>query len=218
MALTLTAGYTWTSGEVDTATKRNSAAVPTVADGQTYAFGLGSAASPSQTFNGDTNTGAYSPGADQWAVAVAGVQVVAVSSTGFAVTGTTTSTEAGSGDGTGLNAGTATAGGNAGVSFFTAGSNRWTNDILGSADAESIRWRKRGTGAGTYMTLSTAGLVLAGQLTQASATLAKTSTALTDAAQSQVATITNAPVGKAGNPTKWVPVDDNGTTRYVPLW
>ena len=29
-------------------------------------------------------------------------------------------------------------------------------------------------------------------------------------------TLTNSP--KVGNPTKWVEVDDNGTTRYLPLW
>jgi hypothetical protein len=26
----------------------------------------------------------------------------------------------------------------------------------------------------------------------------------------------NAPA--AGNPTKWIPIDDNGTTRYIPAW
>jgi hypothetical protein len=29
-------------------------------------------------------------------------------------------------------------------------------------------------------------------------------------------TMTNAPA--AGNPTKWIPIDDNGTTRYIPAW
>lgn len=29
-------------------------------------------------------------------------------------------------------------------------------------------------------------------------------------------TLLNAPA--AGNPTKWIPVDDNGTTRYIPAW
>jgi hypothetical protein len=29
-------------------------------------------------------------------------------------------------------------------------------------------------------------------------------------------TLTNAPA--AGDPTKWIPVDDNGTTRYIPAW
>ena len=29
-------------------------------------------------------------------------------------------------------------------------------------------------------------------------------------------TLTNAPT--AGNPTKWIPIDDNGTTRHIPAW
>ncbi len=29
-------------------------------------------------------------------------------------------------------------------------------------------------------------------------------------------TLTNSPA--TGNPTKWIPVDDNGTTRYIPAW
>lgn len=49
---------------------------------------LGSAAAPSSTFNGDTNTGVYSPGADQWAVATGGVQRVLVDASGNVGIGT----------------------------------------------------------------------------------------------------------------------------------
>ena len=38
----------------------------------------------------------------------------------------------------------------------------------------------------------------------------------TAAATGSAATLLNAPV--SGNPTKWVPLDDNGTTRYLPAW
>ena len=38
----------------------------------------------------------------------------------------------------------------------------------------------------------------------------------TDGAGSSAGTITNAPA--VGNPTKWIPIDDNGTTRYIPAW
>jgi hypothetical protein len=38
----------------------------------------------------------------------------------------------------------------------------------------------------------------------------------TNGAGSGAGTLTNAPV--AGNPTKWVPINDNGTTRYIPAW
>ncbi|WP_186111278.1 hypothetical protein [Burkholderia gladioli] len=39
---------------------------------------------------------------------------------------------------------------------------------------------------------------------------------LDGATGSNTATLTNAPV--AGNPTKWIPFNDNGTLRYVPAW
>ena len=35
-------------------------------------------------------------------------------------------------------------------------------------------------------------------------------------AAAALGTLTNAPA--AGDPTKWVPIDDNGTTRYLPAW
>lgn len=37
-----------------------------------------------------------------------------------------------------------------------------------------------------------------------------------DGAAAASGTLTNAPT--AGNPTKWIPIDDNGTTRYIPTW
>lgn len=46
--------------------------------------------------------------------------------------------------------------------------------------------------------------------------LHRSGTAMTDGAAAAVGTLTNAPA--AGNPTKWVAIDDNGTTRYIPAW
>jgi hypothetical protein len=43
-----------------------------------------------------------------------------------------------------------------------------------------------------------------------------TSAAVTTGAGSGAGTLTNAPV--AGNPTKWIPFNDNGTIRYFPAW
>jgi hypothetical protein len=37
-----------------------------------------------------------------------------------------------------------------------------------------------------------------------------------DAAGNQVGTLTNAPT--AGNPSKWILIDDNGTERAIPTW
>lgn len=59
-------------------------------------------------------------------------------------------------------------------------------------------------------------LFIAGGITHGSATLLTTTTALTNGAAAQVATLTNGPT--AGNPTKWIPINDNGTTRYIPAW
>ena len=50
--------------------------------GQTVQFGLGAAATPSLTFTGDTNTGIYSPGADQVAVATNGTGRLFVDASG----------------------------------------------------------------------------------------------------------------------------------------
>jgi hypothetical protein len=46
--------------------------------------------------------------------------------------------------------------------------------------------------------------------------LARTLTSWSDGAGAATGTLTNAPA--ATNPSKWIPVDDNGTTRYVPAW
>lgn len=46
--------------------------------------------------------------------------------------------------------------------------------------------------------------------------LIRTSSAITSGAGVATGTLTNAPV--AGNPTKWIPINDNGTTRYIPAW
>lgn len=46
--------------------------------------------------------------------------------------------------------------------------------------------------------------------------LHETAVALADGAGASAGTITNAPA--AGNPTKWIPINDNGTTRYIPAW
>ena len=46
--------------------------------------------------------------------------------------------------------------------------------------------------------------------------LMQSSSAWTTGAGSSAGTLLNAP--SAGNPTKWIPINDNGTTRYIPAW
>lgn len=43
-----------------------------------------------------------------------------------------------------------------------------------------------------------------------------TSSSITTGAGASTGTLTNAPA--VGNPTKWIPINDNGTTRYIPAW
>lgn len=56
----------------------------------------------------------------------------------------------------------------------------------------------------------------AGGLSLPGGTLLTTRANLTNGAAAATGTLTNAPA--AGNPTKWIPVNDNGTTRYIPAW
>lgn len=65
--------------------------------------------------------------------------------------------------------------------------------------------------------INTTGGTFAGTLTTlGGATLHTTSSALTDGAGVGAGTLLTAPA--AGNPTKWIGINDNGTTRYIPAW
>ena len=59
-------------------------------------------------------------------------------------------------------------------------------------------------------------LALTGGITTGSTTLHTTTVALTNGAAAAAGTLGNAPI--AGNPTKWIPINDNGTIRYIPTW
>ncbi len=59
-------------------------------------------------------------------------------------------------------------------------------------------------------------VVLSGGITTGNAVLHTTTTNLTNGAGAATGTLTNAPA--ATNPTKWIPINDNGTTRYIPAW
>lgn len=67
-------------------------------------------------------------------------------------------------------------------------------------------------------TIGTSGgnLAISAALVLSQTTLLQTSVSLTNGAGANTGTLTNAPA--AGNPTKWIPINDNGTTRYIPAW
>lgn len=71
------------------------------------------------------------------------------------------------------------------------------------------------TAGGIYLAKS---LIVGTTITKPGGTspLISTNTAITSGAAAQIGTLTNAPL--AGNPTSWVPINDNGTTRYIPAW
>jgi hypothetical protein len=58
--------------------------------------------------------------------------------------------------------------------------------------------------------------VITGLTTAGGAVFHTTNTALTNGAAGSLGTLTNAPA--AGDPTKWIGINDNGTTRYLPAW
>lgn len=73
------------------------------------------------------------------------------------------------------------------------------------------------TNAWAFYGAGTAPSFLGGPLTVTdAAALVRAGAALNNGAGAGAGTITNAPT--AGNPTKWVPIIDNGTTRYIPTW
>jgi hypothetical protein len=64
--------------------------------------------------------------------------------------------------------------------------------------------------------ITSGNVTFGGNLTTPGGTFLTTNTALTDGAAGAGGTLLNAPA--AGNPTKWIPINDNGTTRYIPCW
>ena len=91
-------------------------------------------------------------------------------------------------------------------------------------DAVQARWEANGLTAGTNIaitpaagavTIATAAAITA-DLTNNTGNLIDSSVSLTNGAGANTATLTNSPA--TGNPTKWIPIDDNGTTRYIPAW
>jgi hypothetical protein len=69
------------------------------------------------------------------------------------------------------------------------------------------------TGATTLTGLLTAngGITVVG-----GAKLLTTNTALTNYMGANTATLDNSP--STGDPTKWIAINDDGTTRYIPTW
>lgn len=92
----------------------------------------------------------------------------------------------------------------------------WTSDGLNSQG-----WSIQNSGTYTLTisgSLHAFGSVIAAGMTNYAGDghLIDSGVTLANGAAAQTATLTNAPV--AGNPTKWVTINDNGTTRRIPAW
>jgi hypothetical protein len=92
----------------------------------------------------------------------------------------------------------------------------------GSASSGDIIFQTGGAvgGSGTTAATPTTALTIKGvtQLvyTNSATQILGSKTTITGGATGNTPTLTAGPV--TGNPTKWLPYDDNGTTRYVPSW
>jgi hypothetical protein len=99
---------------------------------------------------------------------------------------------------------------------FAIGANLGSFDVFMARDNADILALKNGTNAQEFRVYETT----TGSIYKAilgNRQLIKISGASFDnGAGAQAGTITNSPT--AGNPTKWIPIDDNGTTRYIPAW
>lgn len=130
---------------------------------------------------------------------------------------------------------TVAAGGSAALTLSTTGTDArtiytrtvtpysWGVGIAVGAADDSFRIYNL-TGSSAALTINTANaatfagaLTVSGATTLAGgATLLATTTALTNGAAAQIATLGNSPT--AGDPTKWIAINDAGTTRYIPAW
>jgi len=78
----------------------------------------------------------------------------------------------------------------------------------GSATYQDIAWFAIQPWANKLMATAT--------LPGGTAPIVTTAASITSGAGSSTGTLTNAPA--VGNPTSWIPINDNGTTRYIPAW
>lgn len=115
-----------------------------------------------------------------------------------------------------VSAGISAAGGGA-VAFYTASELSGLQvSVEHTASADRYMKLTGSNGGNPTIGVSAGKLAVSAALVLSQTTLLETSATLTNGAAAQVGTLTNAPT--AGNPTKWIPINDNGTTRYLPAW
>ncbi len=102
--------------------------------------------------------------------------------------------------------------GNAGIANLLINS-----PVDDTASKLQVQGAGRTTGDFTCAAILQGGAVVSqSSLTISDTIMIKSNTTFTNGAGASLGTITNAP--SAGNPTKWIGIDDNGVTRYIPAW
>jgi hypothetical protein len=97
------------------------------------------------------------------------------------------------------------------LSFGTNNTTRMTIDSGGNITPGADNTQNFGSASLRWAT------IFANGVTISSATAMLTSSvAMNNGAAAAAGTLLNAPA--AGDPTKWIPFNDNGTTRYIPAW
>ena len=153
----------------------------------------------------ENTTGLYRVAADSWGLAIAGVNLVTWSATGGAyVQNVSTTKQFVSTVVTGT------------APLVVASTTKVANLNVDQLDGGD--WASPGAIGGTAASSAAFTTVTAsgGYTTALATALITSSVAMNNGAAAAAGTLGNAPV--VGDPTKWIPIVDNGTTRYIPAW
>ena len=162
-------------------------------------FPAGTVAAPSLYWGTDTATGFYRIGLNNIGYSYNGTKLLDLSATLLGVTGGVSVT-------TQFTSSVATGTPPLVVASTTNVANLNASSLSGATFAAPGPIGGGTPDTGTFTSITTPG----------GATFHTTNTALTNGAAAAVGTLLNAPA--AGNPTKWIGINDNGTTRYIPAW
>ena len=162
-------------------------------------FPAGTVSLPSLYWTTDTATGFYRIGANNIGYSYNGTKLLDLSATLLGVTGGVSVT-------TQFTSSVATGTPPLVVASTTNVANLNASSLSGATFAAPGPIGGGTPDTGTFTSITTPG----------GATFHTTNTALTNGAAAAVGTLLNAPA--AGNPTKWIGINDNGTTRYIPAW
>ena len=98
----------------------------------------------------------------------------------------------------------------------TAGDPAAASDLILTRDAANTLAQKNGTNAQEFRVYENETGTIYKAILGNRQLMKISGAAFDNGAGASAGTLTNSP--SAGNPTKWIPINDNGTTRYIPAW